>query len=149
MSAPAWRNAATRKSVPAPVTPPKTLAEMGAEMAAAMIPVMTPATITYVAVRSRPLNSSQRSPATVPTIRARPQPPEPAEQAGQEADDGRDDREGTRDVAVERRRDDVGPEHVGEEPGQRPRDRSGERADQDGPDGVEVDGDLERGADRL
>jgi hypothetical protein len=56
MSAPAWRNAATRKSVPAPVTPPNRLALIGALMSAATTPVMSPATTTYAAVRSRRTN---------------------------------------------------------------------------------------------
>ena len=42
MSAPAWRNAATRKSVPEPVTPPKTPAAIGALMSAATMPVEHP-----------------------------------------------------------------------------------------------------------
>jgi hypothetical protein len=42
MSAPPCRKAATRKSVPAPVTPPNTPAAMGALIRAATMPVVMP-----------------------------------------------------------------------------------------------------------
>ena len=45
-SAPACWNAATRRSVPDPVTPPKTMAEIGAEISAETIPQIRPATAT-------------------------------------------------------------------------------------------------------
>jgi hypothetical protein len=51
--APPARNAATSRSVPLPVTPPKTTAEMGAEITAAAIPITSPAATAYTAPRSR------------------------------------------------------------------------------------------------
>src|SRR5829696_1125010 len=61
-SAPACWNAATRRSVPEPVTPPKTTAAMGAEMMADTIPQMSPAIATYATPMSRRTTSRRMSP---------------------------------------------------------------------------------------
>src|SRR4029079_11378872 len=63
-SSPACWNAATRRSVPEPVTPPNTSAEIGAEMIAEMIPHRRPATKTYAAPRSRRMKSNANRPRT-------------------------------------------------------------------------------------
>src|SRR6185369_4256125 len=65
-SEPAFWNAATRTSVPDPVTPPKKIAEIGAEMIALTMPQTRPATKTYAAPRSRRRASSAMSPRTAP-----------------------------------------------------------------------------------
>ena len=60
MSEPLWRKTATRKSVPAPVTPLNRFAAMGALMSALTMPVAMPATTTYATVTSRRTNSRIR-----------------------------------------------------------------------------------------
>ncbi len=72
------------------------------------------------------------------------QPAPARERPREQADDHCDHGEGHREGTLERRRREVGPDDVGEEAGGSAGQRAGQHGHQDGADGVEVDGDLER-----